>query len=96
MSLTLQTRPTALVQFGQGRAAITPPVGIYHPMWGAARHHRATGIHRPLLADILVFAAHDGTNRWAQAQIDMVGWGWTLIKAFVRPWLPVRGWRSNA
>jgi hypothetical protein len=25
-------------------------------MWGAARHDRATGIHRPLVADVLVFA----------------------------------------
>lgn len=82
MPITLQTSPTALVQIGHSRADITPPVGIYHPMWGAARHHRATGIHRPLFADILVFAAHDGTDRWAQAQIDMVGLGMDAHQGF--------------
>ncbi|RIK44544.1 MAG: hypothetical protein DCC57_17195 [Chloroflexi bacterium] len=75
MSLTLQTTPTAQIRIGHARADITPPVGIYHPMWGAARHHRATGIHRPLAADILVFAAADGSSPWAQAQFDMVGLG---------------------
>lgn len=34
-------------------ADITPPVGIFHRMWGAARHDRATGVHRPLLATLL-------------------------------------------
>src|SRR5262245_29610486 len=32
---------------------ITPPVGIYHRMWGAATHDRATGTHRPLRATLL-------------------------------------------
>ena len=32
---------------------ITPPVGIYHRMWGAATHDRATGVHKPLLATLL-------------------------------------------
>lgn len=35
------------------RADITPPVGIYHRMWGAALHDRATGVHRPLTATAL-------------------------------------------
>ncbi len=42
------------------RADITPPVGIYHRMWGAALHDRATGIHRPLLATALWLAPVDG------------------------------------
>ena len=46
---TPQTRCCA----GTARGDITPPVGIYHRMWGAAAHERATGIHRPLLADVL-------------------------------------------
>ena len=32
---------------------ITPPTGIYHRMWGAALHDRATGVHRPLEATLL-------------------------------------------
>ena len=39
---------------GVARCDITPPVGIYHRMWGAATHDRATGIHRPLTATVLV------------------------------------------
>ncbi len=48
--------PTSLVRFGHSRVEISPPVGIYHRMWGAARHDRATGVHRPLCGDVLAFA----------------------------------------
>src|SRR5205809_7772519 len=46
---TPQTRCRA----GVARGDITPPVGIYHRMWGAATHDRATAVHRPLLATLL-------------------------------------------
>jgi hypothetical protein len=42
--------PQSVCRAGFARADVTPPVGIYHRMWGAAAHDRATGIHRPLLA----------------------------------------------
>lgn len=75
-STTLEPTPTSHLRLGIGRADITPPVGIYHPMWGAARHYRATGVHRPLYADILFFAPHKGGGKpWAQVQLDMVGLG---------------------
>jgi hypothetical protein len=35
---------------GMARVDITPPVGMYHRMWGAAIHDRSTGVHRPLTA----------------------------------------------
>lgn len=73
-STTVVHQPTARLRFGHARADITPPANIYHPMWGAARHHRATGVHRPLYADIMVFDTGEG-GRWAQAQLDMVGLG---------------------
>ena len=38
---------------GVARGDITPPVGIYHRMWGAASHDRSTGVHRPLTATVL-------------------------------------------
>lgn len=38
---------------GVARDDITPPVGIYHRMWGAAMHDRSTGVHRPLTATVL-------------------------------------------
>src|SRR5229473_7056303 len=47
--------PESTCLFGLARADITPPVGIYHRIWGAASHDRATGIHRPLTATALVF-----------------------------------------
>jgi len=42
---------------GSASADITPPVGIYSRMWGAALHDCATEIHRPLLAQALVVRA---------------------------------------
>lgn len=47
--LTPQARCRAAI----ARCDITPPVGIYHRMWGAALHDRATGVHRPLEATLL-------------------------------------------
>src|ERR1022692_2064773 len=45
--------PQTRCQAGVARDDITPPIGIYHRMWGAAVHDRATGVHRPLLATLL-------------------------------------------
>lgn len=47
------------LQVGVARGDITPPVGIYHRMWGAARHDRSTGVHRPLTATALYLAPAD-------------------------------------
>src|SRR4051794_9319643 len=46
---TPQTRCRAAI----ARCDITPPIGIYHRMWGAATHDRTTGVHRPLVATLL-------------------------------------------
>ena len=43
-------------RFGIASQEITPPLGIYHRMWGAAKHDRATGVHCPLRATVLAFA----------------------------------------
>ena len=45
--------PQSRCRAGVARCDITPPIGIYHRMWGAAMHDRATGIHRPLEATLL-------------------------------------------
>jgi hypothetical protein len=45
--------PQSRCRVGVARGEITPPVGIYHRMWGAALHDRATAVHRPLLATLL-------------------------------------------
>src|SRR5262245_14519102 len=44
------------------RCDITPPVGIYHRMWGAATHDRATGIHRRLFASLLWLEPEAGNS----------------------------------
>ena len=47
--------PQSSCRLGIARGDITPPVGIYHRMWGAARHDRSAGVHRPLTATAIVF-----------------------------------------
>lgn len=54
--------PTSRLRLGHARTDITPPVGIYHRTWGAARHDRASGVHQPLLADVLAFGALDSED----------------------------------
>jgi hypothetical protein len=48
--------PQSHCRAGLVQGDITPPVGIYHRMWGAATHDRSTGVHRPLLATALWLA----------------------------------------
>src|SRR4051812_27603504 len=52
MTTCLKT-PQSRCRAAIARCDITPPIGIYHRMWGAATHDRATGTHRPLLATLL-------------------------------------------
>lgn len=47
--------PQSQVRFAAARADITPPLGIYWRMWGAATHDHATGVHRPLTAAAAIF-----------------------------------------
>jgi hypothetical protein len=54
--------PQSVCQAGVARRDITPPPGIYHRMWGAALHERATGVHRPLKATALVIGPSEGTG----------------------------------
>src|SRR3954452_23312829 len=58
--------PQSAGLFGVARCDVTPPVGIYHRMWGAATHDRATGVHRPLTATAMAFqpakSSHDCAN----------------------------------
>jgi hypothetical protein len=49
--------PQSRCRFALAWGDITPPPDIYHRMWGAAKHDRATGVHRPLRATSAVFAA---------------------------------------
>jgi hypothetical protein len=49
--------PTSRCRLGLATGDITPPVGIYHRMWGASTRDRSTGIHRPLMATAMVIEA---------------------------------------
>lgn len=80
------TTPHSVCRFGVARCDVTPPVGIYHRMWGAATHEQATGVHRPLTATALVFESATGAGPngevvllavdhcllWAAEQHDLV------------------------
>ena len=65
-SLKILHSQSSRCRLGIARCDITPPVGIYHRLWGAAKHDRATGIHRPLTATALVFQPHSGFQDPAQ------------------------------
>ena len=54
--MTRVETPQSRVRAGFARGDVTPPAGIYHRMWGAALHDRATGVHRPLTATALWLA----------------------------------------
>ncbi|MHC4402539.1 MAG: neutral/alkaline non-lysosomal ceramidase N-terminal domain-containing protein [Planctomycetota bacterium] len=54
---------------GVARGDVTPPVGIYHRMWGAAMHDRSTGVHRPLTATVLYLASGRGEAAGDDARV---------------------------
>lgn len=49
--------PSAACFAGAARADMTPPIGMYTRMWGAALHDCHTAVHKPLLATALAIAA---------------------------------------
>jgi len=61
-------------KIGVARCEITPPVGIYSRMWGAAEHDVAGGIHRPLYATVLSFAPPAGGRPLVLAGLDLGWW----------------------
>ena len=62
--------PQSRCRVGFAQADITPPVGIYHRMWGAALHDRATGVHRPLMATAMHLESLDGASRQMVIGLD--------------------------
>jgi hypothetical protein len=69
MITTIET-PSSVCRFGIARGDITPPVGIYHRMWGAATQDRATGVHRPLLATAVAFLPLDRDHAFVLVTLD--------------------------
>lgn len=70
LSRTEDPTPQSRCRFALAWCDITPPADIYHRMWGAARHERATGIHRPLRATVAVFAPMEGSERQIVLALD--------------------------
>ena len=58
--MSIVETPQSRCLVGVARCDITPPVGIYHRMWGAATHDRSTGVHRPLTGTVLFLRDLDG------------------------------------
>jgi len=69
-SPTEDPTPQGRCRFALAWHDITPPPDIYHRMWGAASHDRATGVHRPLRATAAVFAPLDGHERQILLALD--------------------------
>ena len=67
---TVETKQSSCY-FGIACGDITPPVGIYHRMWGAAVHDRSEGVHRPLTATALSFKSLDDPNRQNQVLVAL-------------------------
>lgn len=59
--------PQSVCRFALAQCTITPPIGIYHRMWGAATHDRSEGVHRPLTATAMLFAPVDSRHRPEEA-----------------------------
>jgi hypothetical protein len=70
MTMTHVDTPQSRCRVGFARADITPPVGIYHRMWGAALHDRATGMHRPLRATAVCLEPLSGSGRAMVVGLD--------------------------
>jgi hypothetical protein len=70
VSRTEDPTPQSRCRFALKWCDITPPADIYHRMWGAAKHERATGVHRPLRATATVFAPMEGSERQILLALD--------------------------
>ena len=73
MSQRVISMPAGRCELGFARIDITPPPGIYHRSWGAAKHDASTGVHRELTASALVFV--DPAARAEHALVSLeLGW----------------------
>lgn len=70
MTTTRIDTPQTRCKIGFAQSDITPPVGIYHRMWGAALHDRATGVHKPLMATAMYLESLDGGARQLVLGLD--------------------------
>ena len=63
--------PSASAFVGVARRDITPPVGIYARMWGAAKRDRSEGTHKPISTTALVIKRDKGEMPLVIVSIDL-------------------------
>ncbi|MBN1345695.1 MAG: neutral/alkaline non-lysosomal ceramidase N-terminal domain-containing protein [Phycisphaerae bacterium] len=68
-----QTQPSVAAEIGVARRDVTPPIGIYARQWGAAKHDAAEGVHRPLIANVMVLRESSDDAPLVLATLDG-GW----------------------
>ena len=73
MSQRAITMPAGRCYLGFARIDITPPAGINHRSWGAAKHDASTGVHRPLTASALVFLDPDLKAEHVLVSLELAG-----------------------
>ena len=73
MSQRVISMPAGRCELGFARIDITPPAGIYHRSWGAAKHDASTGVHRELTASALVFVDPGSQAEHALVCLEL-GW----------------------
>ncbi|MCX5659938.1 MAG: neutral/alkaline non-lysosomal ceramidase N-terminal domain-containing protein [Planctomycetota bacterium] len=70
-ALLHETPASASLIAGVARRDITPPVGIYSRMWGAAKHDVSEGTHKPLSVTSMVFKQDRKSDLFVLISIDM-------------------------
>ena len=65
------TAPAFAGVIGVGRRDITPPVGIYARMWGAAKHDRSEGTHRPMTTTALALRQDNDAPPIVLVSVDL-------------------------
>ena len=73
-SATHFAHPSFKGVIGVAQVDITPPVGIYSRLWGAAAHDTAEGVHRPLKATVMTIQSHVNETPLVLAGIDLGWW----------------------
>jgi len=69
---------------GVARKDITPPLGIYARNWGAAKHDRAEGIHRPLTLSALTLQQETSAPPLVLIAADLGWWREASCECAVR------------
>jgi hypothetical protein len=59
---------------GVAQVDITPPVGIYSRLWGAATHDTAEGVHRQLKGTVMTIQADSNASPLVLVGIDLGWW----------------------